>query len=152
MADSLPLRARGRRPEGRLVWPDPGRGINRDRGFARGGVGGRRGSAQRPALVPKVKAVEEAGDAQWTLSHKPVPLRAPTELTVEHLEVEPPSRLTLREEDEASIFNVEYRLTPIGVGTRFTQISEFEWSGCRGSFTGPLRVAHVATYALSFRG
>jgi uncharacterized protein YndB with AHSA1/START domain len=88
-----------------------------------------------PHWCPKVKAVEEAGDARWTLSHKPVPLRAPTELTVEHLEVEPPSRLTLREEDEASIFNVEYRLTPSGVGTRFTQISEFEWSRCRGSVT-----------------
>jgi hypothetical protein len=53
--------------------------------------------------------------------------RAPTELTVERLEVEPPSRPTLREEHEASIFKVEYRLAPSGAGTRFTQISEFEW-------------------------
>jgi uncharacterized protein YndB with AHSA1/START domain len=49
------------------------------------------------------------------------------ELAVEHLEVQPPSRLTLREEDEHSIFRVEYRLEPSATGTRFTQISEFEW-------------------------
>ena len=49
------------------------------------------------------------------------------ELTVEHLEVAPPSRLTLRQEDEASIFDVEYRLAPSEEGTRFMQISEFEW-------------------------
>ena len=33
----------------------------------------------------------------------------------------------LREEDEASVFRIEYRLEPSGAGTRFTQISEFEW-------------------------
>ena len=49
------------------------------------------------------------------------------ELTLERLVVEPPSRLTLREEDEASVFHVEYRLTPSETGTRFTQVSEFEW-------------------------
>ena len=49
------------------------------------------------------------------------------ELTLEHLEVEPPSRLSLREEDEVSVFHVEYRLEPSEVGTRFMQISEFEW-------------------------
>jgi hypothetical protein len=80
-----------------------------------------------PRWCPKVKSVEEAGDAQSAVSHKPVPLRAPMELTLEHLEVQPPSRLTLREEDEVSIFNIEYRLEPSGVGTRFTQISVFEW-------------------------
>jgi polyketide cyclase/dehydrase/lipid transport protein len=49
------------------------------------------------------------------------------ELAVEQLNVQPPSRLTLREEDEASVLHVEYRLEPSGTGTRFTQISEFEW-------------------------
>lgn len=49
------------------------------------------------------------------------------ELTLVHQDVEPPSRLTLREEDEASVFHVEYRLEPSETGTRFTQISEFEW-------------------------
>ena len=49
------------------------------------------------------------------------------ELTLEHLELQPPSRLAIREEDEASMFHVEYRLEPSEVGTRFTQISEFEW-------------------------
>jgi len=33
----------------------------------------------------------------------------------------------LREEDEASTFEVEYRLRATDTGTRFTQISEFEW-------------------------
>jgi hypothetical protein len=49
------------------------------------------------------------------------------ELTLEQLDVQPPSRLALREEDEVSVFDVEYRLEPIETGTRFTQISEFEW-------------------------
>jgi Polyketide cyclase / dehydrase and lipid transport len=33
----------------------------------------------------------------------------------------------MREEDEASVFEVEYRLEESGDGTRFTQISNFEW-------------------------
>jgi Polyketide cyclase / dehydrase and lipid transport len=49
------------------------------------------------------------------------------DLTLEHVEVQPPSRLTLREEDEVSSFDVEYRLAPSQAGTRFTQISQFEW-------------------------
>jgi hypothetical protein len=49
------------------------------------------------------------------------------ELELEQLDLQPPSRLTLREEDEASVFHVEYRLEPIDTGTRFTQVSEFEW-------------------------
>lgn len=48
-------------------------------------------------------------------------------LTLELLELEPPRRLVLRQEDEASVFNVEYRLEPSEARTRFTQISEFEW-------------------------
>lgn len=80
-----------------------------------------------PRWCPKVHSVEEAGDDRWRVSHKPVPLRPPMELTLEHLELQPPSRLTIREEDEASMFHVEYRLEPSEVGTRFTQISEFEW-------------------------
>lgn len=49
------------------------------------------------------------------------------ELTLKHLELEPPRRMLLREEDDASIFHVEYRLEPSEEGTRFAQISEFEW-------------------------
>jgi hypothetical protein len=61
------------------------------------------------------------------VNHKPVPLRPPMQLVLEQLEIEPPKRLKLREEDEASIFNVEYRLETAGTGTRLTQVSEFEW-------------------------
>lgn len=49
------------------------------------------------------------------------------ELVLEHLNVESPSRLKLREEDKASIFHVEYRLEAVATGTRLTQVSEFEW-------------------------
>jgi Polyketide cyclase / dehydrase and lipid transport len=80
-----------------------------------------------PRWCRKVKAVEGAGERQWTLTHKPVPLRPPMEMTLEQVDVQPPSRLILREEDEASIFQVEYRLEPSETGTRFTQISDFEW-------------------------
>jgi hypothetical protein len=48
-------------------------------------------------------------------------------LTLKHREAMPSSRLSLRQEDDASIFDVEYRLEPSDGGTRFTQISEFEW-------------------------
>jgi hypothetical protein len=76
----------------------------------------------------KVKLVEATGERRWIVIHKPVPLHPPMELALEQLDVQPPSRLTLREEDEASIFHVEYRLVPIETGTRFTQVSEFEWN------------------------
>jgi len=49
------------------------------------------------------------------------------ELTLEHTQLQRPEKLTLREEDEASIFDVEYRLERSGAGTRITQISDFEW-------------------------
>jgi hypothetical protein len=83
--------------------------------------------ANDPRWCPKVKAVEPAGERRWTVTHKPVPLRPPLELAVEQLDVQSPSRLTLREEDEVSVFHVEYRLEPTQAGTRFTQISDFEW-------------------------
>ena len=80
-----------------------------------------------PSWCRKVNSVEAAGERRWTVTHKPVPLRPPMELTLQQLDVQPPSRLMLQEEDEASIFHVEYRLEPSETGTRFTQISEFEW-------------------------
>ena len=80
-----------------------------------------------PRWCRKVKSVEAAGERRWTVTHKPVPLRPPMELTLEQLDVQLPGRLVLREEDEVSVFDVEYRLEPIETGTRFTQISEFKW-------------------------
>jgi carbon monoxide dehydrogenase subunit G len=76
---------------------------------------------------PKVRAVEPAGERRWIATHRPVPLRPPLKLTLEQVEVHPPSRLTLREEDGTSVFNVEYRLDASETGTVFTQISDFEW-------------------------
>jgi uncharacterized protein YndB with AHSA1/START domain len=80
-----------------------------------------------PRWCHKVKAVEPSGSGSWVVTHKPVPLRSPVALAVEQLELDPPSRLLMREEDEAAVFNVEYRLEPTSTGTRFTQVSEFEW-------------------------
>jgi hypothetical protein len=51
----------------------------------------------------------------------------PLELTVEPLKAEPPHQMRLREEDEVSVFDVEYLLEPTPSGTRFTQVSNFEW-------------------------
>jgi hypothetical protein len=48
-------------------------------------------------------------------------------LEVEHVRLDAPSRLAMREEDAASVFEVEYRLEPTPRGTRFTQVSDFEW-------------------------
>ena len=83
--------------------------------------------ANDPAWCSKVKSVERAGERRWRVMHKPIPMRPPLELTVEQREVDPPTRLTLHQEDEGSVFDVEYRLVPEGAGTRFTQASEFEW-------------------------
>lgn len=80
-----------------------------------------------PGWCRKVKSVKPTGDGQWRVVHKPVPLRPPMELAVEQLELRPSEGLTLREQDEASVFDVEYRLERSSTGTRFTQISEFEW-------------------------
>jgi hypothetical protein len=77
--------------------------------------------------VPEGEVGRAGGGRRWTVLHKPVPLRSPIELSLEQLEVQPPNRLTLRQEDEAAVFHVEYRLEPSETGTRFTQISEFEW-------------------------
>jgi phosphoribosylaminoimidazole-succinocarboxamide synthase len=80
-----------------------------------------------PSWCRKVRSVEPAGEGRWRTLHKPVPLRPPMELDLEQLELRPPEKLALRQEDEASVFDVEYRLEASGAGTRFTQISEFEW-------------------------
>jgi hypothetical protein len=93
--------------------------------------------ANDPRWCRKVKFVEPAGVRRWRVLHKPVALRPPIELILEHLELRPAERLALREEDEASIVEVEYRLEPRGAGTRFTQISDFEWKT-------PPRVLHRA--------
>jgi uncharacterized protein YndB with AHSA1/START domain len=76
---------------------------------------------------PKVKSVEPVGDSRWRVVHKPVPFRPPMELTLEHVQLRRPERLILREEDDVSIFDVEYRLEPSRDGTRFTHISVFVW-------------------------
>jgi uncharacterized protein YndB with AHSA1/START domain len=80
-----------------------------------------------PRWCRKVKSVEPAGESRWRVTHKPVPLAPAMEVTLEHREVDPPSRLTMRQDDASSVFDVEYRLEPSGSGTRFTQVSEFEW-------------------------
>ncbi|HLM30526.1 MAG TPA: SRPBCC family protein [Solirubrobacterales bacterium] len=83
--------------------------------------------ANDPHWCDKVKSVHAAGERRWLIVHKPVPLRPAMELTLEQIELQAPERLVLREEDEASVFDVEYRLVPSGAGSRFTQTSEFEW-------------------------
>lgn len=75
----------------------------------------------------KVKSVVRVSPEHWNVMHKPVPLRPAIPLALERLTADPPSRLTMREDDEAATLNVEYRLEPTLDGTRFTQVSEFEW-------------------------
>jgi uncharacterized protein YndB with AHSA1/START domain len=84
--------------------------------------------AQDPRWCPKVRAVESVGSGRWRVTHRPVPLRPPVTLELAHVAAEAPARLVMREEDEAAVFDVEYRLEPVaGGGTRFTQISEIRW-------------------------
>jgi uncharacterized protein YndB with AHSA1/START domain len=83
--------------------------------------------ANDPRWCPKVKDVKALGERRWRVLHKPVPLRPVVELTLEVREATPPTRLTLRQEDDQSIFDVEYRLSDRDGSTHFTQVSEFEW-------------------------
>ena len=80
-----------------------------------------------PRWCDKVQSVEAIAPGRWRVMHKPLPFRPPVELLVEHDVLEPPRRLTMREEDDGSTFVVEYRLAATAAGTRFTQTSEFEW-------------------------
>lgn len=80
-----------------------------------------------PRWCSKVKVVESAGPGVWKVTHKPVPWRAAIELDLRHVELDVPRRMLIREEDDVSVFEVEYRLEPSDLGTRFTQISEIEW-------------------------
>jgi uncharacterized protein YndB with AHSA1/START domain len=80
-----------------------------------------------PSWCRKVRSVQPLGAQRWLVVHQPIPRRPPQRLTLEHLEIDEPRRLTMREEDDASVFDVEYRLTPTEGGTRVTQISSFEW-------------------------
>jgi uncharacterized protein YndB with AHSA1/START domain len=83
--------------------------------------------ANDPRWCKKVKSVEPAGPQRWRVAHKPVPLRPRVTLMVEQVELDPPRRLKLREEDDASVFDIEYQLEGTGRQIRFTQISDFEW-------------------------
>jgi uncharacterized protein YndB with AHSA1/START domain len=84
--------------------------------------------ANDTAWCPKVQGIDRVAADRWRVTHRPVPLRPVAVLDVQQLAVEPPHRLLLREEDPASVFEVEYLLESIGIGrTRFTQTSEFQW-------------------------
>jgi len=80
-----------------------------------------------PRWCRTVKSVDVVGERRWRVMHKPIPLRPPRELELTPLQAEPPHRLVWRQENSAAVFNVEYRLEPSQNGTRFTQVSEFEW-------------------------
>lgn len=79
------------------------------------------------AWCRKVKSVDRIAPDRWLVHHKPIPLRPAAALTVELVSADAPHRMLLREEDDASVFEVEYQLEATRVGVRFTQISEFRW-------------------------
>jgi carbon monoxide dehydrogenase subunit G len=80
-----------------------------------------------PSWCAKVKSVGVSGEGHWVEIHKPVPLRPALPLSVVEVGRRAPNWLTLRQEDETSVFEIEYTLEPAGDGTRFSQVSEFEW-------------------------
>jgi len=82
---------------------------------------------QDPRWCRKVKSVERVSEDSWRVIHKPVPLRPPMQLSLVIVDTDAPRRMTLREEDEAAVFDVEYSLEPAPAGTRFTQVSDIRW-------------------------
>jgi carbon monoxide dehydrogenase subunit G len=83
-----------------------------------------------PAWCPKAKSVDRVGPDRWLVHHKPIPLRPTCVLTVDQVVVEAPHRLVLREEDDVSIFDVEYRLEPTSSGTRLRRSASSDGRGC----------------------
>ena len=79
--------------------------------------------ANDPHWCRKVKAVERTNDGEWNVWHRPVPLRPVALLKTQHIRAEAPTYLAMLEEDDASVFIVEYRLDPTPSGTALTQIS-----------------------------
>ena len=89
--------------------------------------------ANDPHWCRKVKAVERVSGDEWNVWHRPVPLRPVALLKTQHIRAEAPTYLVMREEDDASVFIVEYRLDPTPSGTALTQISEFNWKKLPGA-------------------
>jgi hypothetical protein len=84
-----------------------------------------------PLWCDKVLSCERvAGDgagAVYRARHRPTRLKAAMDIEVRVVELDPPGRVTVREEDEDGVFHVTYLLEEAGDGTRFTQVSEIEW-------------------------
>jgi hypothetical protein len=80
-----------------------------------------------PRWCRKVKAVEPVRDGAWRIWHKPIPLRPAALLETTHLRMNRPSYLAMREEDDVSVFDVEYRLDETASGTVLIQVSQFKW-------------------------
>jgi hypothetical protein len=72
------------------------------------------------------------------------------ESIVKRVAADPPRRLTLREEDDASVFEVEYRLEEVAGATRLTHVSECEWKRLPKILTGPLPAGSVVTSGVSY--
>lgn len=88
-----------------------------------------------PGWCPTVqRSVQVTGDgpavgAVYEQVHKPGPA-APTELTVELLEIDAPNHLRLRSTDDLATFDVHYHLDPLpDGGTRLTQIDDAHFHG-----------------------
>jgi uncharacterized protein YndB with AHSA1/START domain len=82
-----------------------------------------------PRWCRAVRSVEVVDERRWRVVHKPIPLRPARRLELEHVQVEPPRRLLLRQEDAAALSYIEYRLEATRTGTLFTQVSQFAWKG-----------------------
>ena len=86
-----------------------------------------------PRWCPKVKSCEQLeGDgpavgARYRARHQPTRLKPAADIEVEILELDPPRRVRLREEDDDGVFDVTYLLEPAGQGTRFVQRSDVDW-------------------------
>jgi uncharacterized protein YndB with AHSA1/START domain len=72
-----------------------------------------------PRWCRAVRSVVVVDDGRWRVVHKPIALRPPRQLELEHVEAEPPRRLVLRQEDAAAVSYIEYRLEATRTGTRF---------------------------------
>jgi hypothetical protein len=69
----------------------------------------------------------EGPGAVYRARHRPTRLKPAMDIEVRVVALDPPNRVTLREEDEDGVFEVSYTLSEIPAGTLFTQVSEINW-------------------------
>jgi uncharacterized protein YndB with AHSA1/START domain len=97
----------------------------------------------------RVRSVEPLGAGEYRVMHKPLRLQPrPYELRMRLLAAEPPHHLRWEETDRDGTLLVDYDLSPVSDGTRFTQRTDLSRLHARVRFLARLTIPrHIARQA-----